>query len=70
MTVWFDSTTGTPIRMSFRTALQDDDDVIEGVIEYVSLQDGPFVSPRITVSGPNDDETMIIEAFNFESSRP
>ncbi len=68
VTAWFDPTTGTPLRMSFRTTLQDDDDVLEGVIEYVSLQDGPFVPARITVTGPDDDETMIIEAFNFESS--
>ena len=68
VTAWFDPTTGTPVRISFRTTLQDDDDVIEGVIEYVSLQDGPFVPARITVTGPGEDEKMIIEAFDFELS--
>jgi len=68
VTAWFDPTTGTPVRILFRTTLQDDDDVIEGVIEYVSLQDGPFVPARITVTGPGEDETMIIEAFDFELS--
>lgn len=70
MTAWIDPATGIPAHthMSFRTTLKDDDDVIEGVIEYVSLQDGPFVPSRTTITGPGDGETLIIASFHYDRS--
>jgi len=70
VTVWIDPATGSPVRLSFRATLEDDDDVIEGVIEYVSLQDGPFVSVRTTVTGPGDDDTLVMETFHFDRLAP
>ena len=68
VTAWIDPATGSPVRLSFRATLEDDDDVIEGVIEYVSLQDGPFVPARTTVTGPGDGETLIIASFHYDRS--
>jgi hypothetical protein len=66
VTVWVNPSTGSPTQMSFRTALQDDDKVIEGVVEYVSLHDGPFVPVQTTVTGPGDSDTLIIESFHID----
>ncbi len=70
VTAWIDPATGSPVRLSFRATLEDDDDMIEGVIEYMSLQDGPFVPARTTVTGPGDDDTLVMETFHFDRLAP
>jgi hypothetical protein len=70
VTAWIDPATGSPVRLSFRATLEDDDDVIEAVVEYAALDDGPFVPARTTLSGPGDDDTLIMETFHFDRSAP
>jgi len=70
VTIWADPVTGRPVRMSFRATLKDDDDMIEGIVDYVSLADGTFVPVWTTVSGPGDDDTLIIESFHFGQAAP